>query len=248
MPEPKIVLLDTENAPNLGYVWGKWEQDVIDFESNWYFLSFAYKELGDKRPTVCALPDFPKYKPEAEDDKELVKSLWNLLDSADIVIAHNGDKFDLRKANARFVAHGLTPPSPFKSVDTLKLARKYFQFDSNKLDDLGHYLGVGRKLPHTGKHLWFGCMRGEPRAWATMRKYNGQDVELLEQVYLKLRPWAANHPNLNHYTRADGCPVCQSHRIESKGYNVLATGKRQRLRCKECGHSFSIGKIIKDAA
>jgi hypothetical protein len=33
--------LRLETAPNLGYVWGKWEQNVIDFKKSWYVLSFA---------------------------------------------------------------------------------------------------------------------------------------------------------------------------------------------------------------
>lgn len=244
MPEPRILLFDTENAPNLGYVWGKWEQNVIDFRQNWYFLSFAYRWLGEKKTTVCALPDYPRYDAAKECDKALVKDLWRVLDEADICVAHNGDRFDLRKANARFVVHGLPPPSPHKSVDTLKLARKHFQFDSNKLDDLGQYLGVGRKLPNTGKHLWFGCMQGDPKAWGVMRRYNAQDVELLERIYLKLRPWASNHPNLSFYTGC-GCPVCQSKRLEKSGWNYARTGKRQRMLCLGCGHRFSTGGLIR---
>lgn len=243
MPEPAVLYLDTENAPNLGYIWGKWEQNVIETKTNWYFLSFAFKWQGSKAIQCCALPDFPAFKKNKECDRPLVKKLWEVLDAADVVIAHNGDRHDLRKAAARFAVHGLKPPAPYKTVDTLKLARKFFQFDSNRLDDLGQYLGVGRKLPHTGKHLWFGCMAGDPAAWKTMRRYNCQDVALLERVYLKLRPWATNHPNLSHISRADACPVCQSSDIKRSGWNYVATGRKQRSTCCDCGHRFVNGKI-----
>ncbi len=245
MPEPKVLFVDTENAPNLGYVWGKWEQNVIDFKTNWYFLSFAYKWQGSKAIHCRALPDFPAFKKDKETDEFLVHELWKVLDAADIVIAHNGDRHDLRKANARFAFHGLKPPSPYKSVDSLKLARRFFQFDSNKLDDLGQYLGVGRKLPHTGKHLWFGCMSGDPKAWATMRRYNCQDVALLERVYLKLRPWASNHPNLSYISRLHACPVCQSSNCVNDGWYFTRTGKRQRQKCSDCGHRFIAGELIR---
>jgi DNA polymerase elongation subunit (family B) len=245
--QPRVLFLDTENAPNLGYVWGKWEQNVIDFKSNWFFLSFAYKWQGSRAIHCKALSDYPLFKKDPENDRELVKDLWAIINDADVIIAHNGDRFDLRKANARFVAQGMKPPSPYKTVDTLKIARRYFQFDSNKLDDLGKYLGVGRKLPHTGKHLWFGCMSGDPKSWATMRRYNSQDVALLERVYLKLRPWAATHPNLTHITRLSGCPTCQSTNLTCQGFKFSKAGKRQQFQCKDCGSWSSDGPLIKVA-
>lgn len=231
----RIALIDIETAPNLGWVWGMWEQNVIQFEKSWYMLSFSYKWLGEKRATTHALPDYPGYERAPENDKALVKELWAVLNEADIVIAHNGDKFDLKKSNARFIAHGLNPPSPYKSIDTLKIARRHFKFDSNKLDNLGAYLGVGRKVLHTGVRLWFGCMRGEPRSWRLMRRYNAGDVQLLERVYLKLRPWATGHPNLNNYTRAGACPTCQSSHTQRRGFYATKTGQRPRIQCMDCG-------------
>ena len=37
-------------------------------------------------------------------NKRVLKSIWNLLDEADIVIGHNGDRFDLRKLRWRFIS------------------------------------------------------------------------------------------------------------------------------------------------
>jgi DNA polymerase elongation subunit (family B) len=248
VPEPKILLFDIETAPSLGWVWGKWQTDVIEFDKDWHLLSFAWKWLDEKKINVLALPDFPGYDRNRECDKKLVTELWKLLSEADVVVGHNIDKFDIRKANARFVIHGLKPPSPYKTVDTLKLSRSKFKYDSNRLDDLGRYLGVGRKLPNTGKSLWLGCMSGDKRSWAMMRRYNAQDVALLERVYLKLRAWSTTHPNLSFFTRADSCPVCQSDELHRDGYRYLRTGKRQQFECESCGHRFTDGKLIKDVA
>ena len=181
------------------------------------------------------MPDYRGYSAHKEDDEKLVRDLWKVLDEADIVIAHNGDKFDVRKSNARFVFHGLKPPSPYKTVDTLKIARKHFSFNSNRLDDLGHYLGVGRKLPTTGKDLWLRCIRGDEDAWSRMIKYNAHDVALLERVYLQLRPWATSHPDLGSYSKKLVCPTCHSRNLQHRGYNVTKTGRRQRLQCMDCG-------------
>jgi len=211
-------------------------------------LSFATKPLGGKRVTTYALPDFPLYKTDRENDRELVDMLWKALDGADIVIAHNGDRFDLRKSNARFLAHNLKPPSPYKSIDTLKIARKHFQFDSNKLNDLGKYLGVGTKIPHTGAHLWFSCMSGNEKAWRIMRRYNAHDVELLERVYLKLRPFATTHPNLTFFSRAPGCSHCQSKNTTYRGWIFTKTGKRKRIQCKDCGAWSSDVMLLRESS
>ena len=232
----RILLLDIETAPNLGFTWGKWEQNVIEFKEHWYMLSFSMKWLGERSAHTYALPDFSGYNASKRDDSKLIKKLHGILDEADVVIAHNGNRFDVRKSNARFIANGLTPPSPYKTIDTLKIARQKFAFDSNKLDDLGKYLGVGRKLPTTHKwQMWLKCMTGEMAAWDKMKKYNTQDVKLLERVYLKLRPWATSLPDLTSYSKKNGCPSCESTNLHKRGVNVTKTGSRERLHCQDCG-------------
>lgn len=249
----KIGLIDIETAPSLGWVWGKYDQNVIAFEKNWYILSFAYKWLGDEAITVRALPDYPEYMSHPEDDRHLVAELWRFYDEADIVVAHNGDAFDIKKSNARFITHELPPPSPYKSIDTLKIARKHFKFDSNKLADLGQYLEVGDKLTTTGWKLWEACMRGDLHAWDKMKEYNVQDVLLLEAIYLKLRPWAASHPDLrmfssgtaeNSGSKDDVCPSCSSSHVQRRGFSYAKVQVRQRFHCQGCGTWFS-GKIVK---
>lgn len=168
--------------------------------------------------------------------RELVTELWNLFNQADIIIGHNGDKFDIRKSNTRFIEHGLTPPDPYKTIDTLKAARKYFSFNSNKLDDLGRRLGIGRKIKTGGFELWLGCINGDIKAWNLMKKYNRQDVLLLERVYLKLRPWIDNHPNLSILSdRIDACPTCASTHLQSRGMGITQTGSYRRFQCTNCG-------------
>jgi DNA polymerase elongation subunit (family B) len=240
-PQFKVLLLDIETAPSLGFVWAKWETNVIDFKRDWYILSYAYKWLDRKEPVkAVGLIDFAGYDRHQENDKALVKSLWKLLDEADVIIAHNGDSFDLPKINTRFLTHGLRPPTPYKTVDTLKIARKVFAFDSNKLDDLGRYLGIGRKLPHTGFHLWKGCMAGDRASWATMKQYNAQDVELLEKVYYIVRPWDKRHPHMNE-GQSEICPKCASMNVQKRGFNYTLLSKKQRFVCNSCHGWFEGG-------
>jgi hypothetical protein len=245
MTAPKVAFFDVENAPSLGWFWGHlWETSIIGVDVPWYMLSFSYKWMGESKVHCHALPDYKLYKRDKEDDKRLIKDLHKLFDEADILIAHNGDRFDIRKANARFIMQGLRPPSPYKSIDTLKVARQKFHFQSNKLDDLGQYLGVGRKMPHTGFDLWKRCMTGEKAAWNTMREYNMKDVLLLERVYEKLKPYMTNHPDLRIYEDRPGCPTCKSIHVEKGGFKVSRSRKYQRYHCLDCG-SWYQGALIK---
>ena len=234
MGGPKIVLVDIETSPSLGYTWGKYEQNVLKFTKEWELLSFAYKELGSHATKCLSRPDFPK----DSTDKSLVKAAWKVLNEADILIGHNLDKFDNRKLKAKFVEHGLSPPQTYKTVDTLKIARQQFAFNSNSLNDLGHTLKVGKKVKTGGIDLWFACMDGDPKAWSKMVAYNKQDVILLEKVYERLRSWYPNHPNLSLYTDRPGCPVCCSTRVQRRGTQVLKSRKVARLQCQACGHWF----------
>lgn len=241
----KIAFLDIETAPLLGWVWGKWEQNVIEFEKDGYILCFSYKFLGDSKVHTVSLPDFPNYKKDKEDDRELIKELVKVLDSAEIIVAHNGDRFDFPRINTRILYHKLKPPTPFKTIDTLKIARNKFGFVSNKLDDISQYLGLGRKLAHKGFHLWKQCMSGDMSGWKDMEAYNAQDVLLLEKVYLKFRPWYAAHPNVNILSGKTGCcPVCGSLKLQRRGYRTTRTSKFQRFQCFSCG-AWASGKSEK---
>jgi len=227
--KPRVLFYDIETGPNLGYVYGKYEQDVLEFEHEWELLSFAFKWMGERAITA--------YGQDSMTEGELVEELHAVIDEADVVIAHNGDRFDQKMANAKFVEYGLDPPSPYRSIDTLKVAKRYFRFNSNRLDDLGDKLGVGRKLKVGGFAVWRACLNNDPKAWKKMLAYNKQDVRLLENVYYKLRPWMDNHPAMNILMDVeDGCPKCGSEDLHKRGTRkVNKTTTVQRYQCQDCG-------------
>lgn len=245
MSEPKILIMDIENTPNRAFMWGLFQEMTSTemIEENWYMLCWSAKWLGEEKIYSSALIDFPKeYKKNKENDKMILKNLWILLDSADVVIGHNMKAFDVRKANARFIMNNMPPPSPFKVIDTLLAARQYFFFTSNKLNDLSKYLNIGSKVSTGGFQLWKKCMDGDKESWKKMVAYNKQDVLLTEKVYLKLRPYIANHPNLTVYTdETNQCPKCNSENIKKEGFAYTDVSKYQRYSCKDCG-GWSRGK------
>ena len=232
----KVLLVDIETAPDLGYTWGKWEQNVIEFKEDWYILCFVAKWLDSPKLMVHKQPDFPVFKKDKTNDLGVIKALWKLFDEADVIIAHNGNAFDIKKANARFLVHGMNPPSPYKTIDTKLVAKRYFKFDSNSLDELGRYLKLGRKVQHKGFALWLECMAGNLKSWAEMIRYNKQDVILLEKVYLKLRGWMTNHPNYNFVDQTiRNCPNCGKHTLQARGSVKTITSEYKRYYCTNCG-------------
>jgi len=237
----KVLLYDIETTPNLSYVWGQWEQNVIAHKEEGKLLCYAYKWLGEKKTYAVGL-NTKKYH-------ALVSSLHDLFSEADIIIAHNGDQFDIKMSNRFFLKEGLKPPHQYKTIDTKKLAKSKFKFNSNKLNDLGEYLELGKKINTGGFELWQGCMSGDRQSWKKMLAYNVQDVVLLEKVYLTLRPWC-KHPNLNAMNGYNKCSVCQSNHVQHRGFGMNSSGKYQRFQCMSCGKwmhgtSEKTGTILK---
>lgn len=232
MNKVKLLFFDIETAPNLAYVWEKYEQDVLEFKKERHLLAFAYKWDGEKIVQSFSLAE--------SRPRDLVRKLHSLFDKADIICGHNIDQFDIKMSNAFFAKHRLKPPSPYKTIDTLKIARSKFRFNSNKLNDLGEYLGIGGKIDTGGFKLWDGCLKKDPGAWKKMKKYNRRDVILLEKVFRRLFPWATNVVNLN-IREGIFCPYCQSSNMWARGELITTNFRRQRYQCKDCGH-WSCGK------
>ena len=237
----KILFYDLESSPILGYTGQTYKTDVLSFENESGLLAFSYKvvDFEDGKVTDGPVHNLSRRK---YSEKQMVKELWKLFNDHDVICAQNGDRFDVRLANRLFIKYKLKPPSPYKTVDTLKLARKYFKFDSNRLDDLAFTL-LGERKHHTSLKLWMDCLKGNKTALQTMEEYCGQDVELLYRVYMKLRPWHTGHPNHNLYSEnTHKCPVCGGRTIK-RGFNYTRAGKYQRYQCLECG-AWSQGEKV----
>lgn len=239
MSGPKILLLDIETFPDVAYIWQVYEANAIEVKYHWYVMSYAAKWYGEKGPIVCRGLDDTRglRKDGLNDDKALMAEIHDLLDEADIIVAHNGVNFDIKKINARLIFHGFQPPSPYKVVDTVRGVRQVAAFSSNKLDWLSKQLGLGRKIEHQGFPLWKACAAGDERAWRAMKRYNTHDVRLLGELYTLLSPWI-RQPNAALYIGGEVCvnPACGSKNLHTfpKLYYALTRAYR-RVQCNDCG-------------
>lgn len=229
MLKQKILIFDIETSATVGHSWKIWETNVHHVEREWEILSASYKWFGDKDIKFIRQANYQK-----SNDKKLVQKLWKLFDEADIILAHNGKSFDIKKVNARIAVHNLPPPSPFKILDTKLEARKYFGFNSNSLDALAKYFKVGSKLKHPGYDMWLGCMKNDAQSWKDMERYNRHDVFLLEGVYKHIRPWMKTHPNVNDFDKPDNCPVCGGEHLKSCGIIRTERSVFRKYRCMDC--------------
>lgn len=233
----RVLFFDIETMAILGWTFGPlYEAKILHVEHDTHLLSIAWKWVGEKRTYVKGLPDFPLYRKDPHNDLELAKLIHRLLDEADIVIGHNSTSFDVKIVNSRIMHHHLTPPAPYRQIDTKRIAKKYGRFTSNKLDDLGKELQLGQKLDTGGFDLWLKCDSGDMAAWDKMLEYNKQDVILDEELYLELRPWIENHPAMNLLlNKMEACPKCGEGPLHSKGKQVSKTNVYQRYQCQNCG-------------
>jgi DNA polymerase elongation subunit (family B)/predicted RNA-binding Zn-ribbon protein involved in translation (DUF1610 family) len=235
----KVLILDIETAPISAYVWGIWNQNVgtHQIQSDWFCLTWAAKWLFDDKVYSAKLKPAEVLE---QDDKRIIEGIWKLVNEADIVIAHNGEKFDMPKLNSRFIINGLNPPLPYQQIDTLKHIRRQFGFTSNKLDYVNKLLNLERKK-ETNFELWERCMKGNKDALKEMEAYNVQDVRILEETYLLIRAWIKPHPNMGLFIldeKEHRCPNCGSAELEIMGktYNTTAN-VYELMRCSNCGAS-----------
>jgi rubredoxin len=238
--EPKILLFDIETHPILAYTFQKWKTNINDdfIVQDWGILCWSAKWLFKDEILNDKLT---KKELINRDDERVSESLWKLIDEADVIIAHNLVKFDLKKANTKFVQYNLGRPSPCQIIDTLQHVRRRFAITSNRLDYIAkNFFQIEGKM-QTEKGLWRRCMDNEFGALVYMQDYCDKDVLVLEEVYLKIRGWIHPHPNIALLSMDinDGCPACGSEEKEftKTNYNTYVNSYTA-YRCKGCNHIY----------
>lgn len=229
----KILFYDIETFPILGYVWGMHQVDVIAIKRDWRLACFAYKWQGSEKVKWVSLSKLGT-------ERAVVKALWKLFNEADLIVAQNGQKFDDRKARAKFVQFGLKPTRPTRFFDPYLHSKRHFSFSSHSLNAVAKLFKLNPKKS-VGFSVWEGCMTNDPASWRTMKEYNIHDVVLLEEYYNIVRPWT-NHPTIASKAGLR-CPVCDSVTVQFRGSSIGTSGRIiQRFQCKSCGKWGQLAK------
>lgn len=234
MSNLKALVFDIETAPLLSHTWGA-NADWIPYQQmihDSFMLCWSAKWYGNSKTYGDVLTS---KEARSQNDKRIVRSLADLIREADIVIAHNIDRFDIPMLNNRLLQLGLEPLSPIRTLDTLKLSQHSFRLAYNKLDYLAKLLGLPRKIK-TDFDLWLDAYHGDEKALKTMFDYNQQDVIVLEQVFDKLKPYVKGLPRMfdADYDGQLACPSCGSTKLVKRGKHRTNASTFQTYRC-ECG-------------
>jgi transposase-like protein len=232
----KILTIDIETAPTIGYIWGRFKQflsqEQILAES--FILSYAYSWNGGEVVGEILTPQ----EINEENDYRLLDRLFALLNEADIVVGQNSKRFDVKIINTRLLVYGFPPPTSFKQIDTLEIAKRMFRFPSNKLGSVAKYLGLEDKGETGGFQLWADVMKGDVFAAEAMLEYNKQDVKVTWDYYQRIRSWDNKAVNQQLYY-ADNSPRClkcgSSHLSPTENVAYTPQGAYNEFRCNHCG-------------
>ena len=227
----KILTLDVECSANLVYAFGLRDQHIglSQIVEHGKMISFAAKWYRDDNVIYKSVHD------DGEDD--MLQTLWDLLDECDVLVTFNGVSFDVKVIKRALLLAGFPPPTPWKDIDLLRIARKQFRFTSNKLQNLCYELGLPLKIETGGFDLWKRCAEGDAQAWKEMRFYNMNDVVVTEKLMDRMRPWLTG---LHHGLWAESgatCTNCGSGKLDKlHGKTVKANvTSYQAYRCTKCG-------------
>jgi len=234
---PKILLTDIETCMIEGYFWGLYKQRLQpnQIKKEWCILSWAAKWLYSSN-IMSDVVNVDEVL--VRDDKRIMSSLYSLLNTADIIVAHNLIKFDIRKINSRLLIHGFPPPMPYQMIDTLVQSRKLFAHSSHTQDHLTKLFSVSEKLS-TNYQLWKDCMDGDQDALDRMVTYNRGDIRGLEDIFTIMLPWMKGIPNAGLYmdTTETVCvkPGCGNTELTWEGYYYASVNRYRAFRCNKCG-------------
>jgi uncharacterized protein YprB with RNaseH-like and TPR domain len=239
MANPKRLFFDIETSPNIGLFWSAGYKQNISYDniiSERAIICICYKWAGEKR--VHGITWDSK-----QNDKKMLQEFIKVANTADELVGHNGDNFDLKWIRTRCLFHGVQAFPTYTTIDTLKAARSKFRFNSNRLDYIAKYLGIGAKIK-TEFNLWKEIvLEKSDKALGYMVKYCKGDVELLEQVFNKM----SNHlaPKVHHGVVAEKhkytCPECGGDHIHFIRKRISPTGyKKEQRQCQDCGKYFTI--------
>jgi hypothetical protein len=234
----KRLFLDIETSPNTCFSWRVG-----------YKINLDYKNIIKERRIICICwkwehektVKFVKWDKD-QSNKEMMKIIIPVLDEADEIITHNGEAFDLCWIRTMALLYGMVTNPYYKIIDTCLFARKKLYFNSNKLDYLARFLGIGCKIK-TEFELWTKVVYGDKKALDRMIKYCKMDVLLLEKVYQRLSTCMPAHSHAGVLTGGEkwSCPYCSSARVHCNCTRTTATGiKKHQMQCRKCGKIYSI--------
>ena len=230
MENPRILIFDLETSgldANRGHIMcavAKWLND--DYSYTW---------------RIDETPGFGDTPGSFIDDSAIVQELVELCTEADAVCAYYGGygKFDVPYLNTRAVAQNLRPCPPLTVIDPYTTAKGSMKLARNGMASVAEVLNCELQKTHLPWADWIAAQYGDTKAMNKILEYCINDVLVLEELYLKLRPLIRNHPYVANNPEATDeerrimCPSCGSLKTHGHGSRFTKLFKVFRRRCAE---------------
>ena len=239
----KVLLYDVETKPVRCWLWrvgskiNVGHDQIVDGEK-FDIITICFKWLGEKK--IHSLD----WGLKAQDSTKMIKEFTKVIESADLAIGHNGDRFDMLQINTQRLMHNQPPIAWPSTDDTLKQFRRYFAFPSYKLDYLAKVLTGSGKSPMSFQD-WIDIVQyKKAKKLKKMIKYCKKDVLLLEKVYKRASKFFKPKVHAGLHAGIDGtsCPRCSSSNLQKYGFRHTLTGRYQRYVCNNCSQQIVSGR------
>ena len=176
--------------------------------------------------------------------------VWDAVDQADALVGHNFRSFDGPHLLTGWAELGMPAPSPYKVIDTLVIARRVMNAESNTLDALAKRLGVDSKTDKYSATVAKAAVDGDKAAQAQITEYNKGDIIASEALFDRLRPYAKGLPHLGMWSDDPlACPSCGT-TMQQTGRTVHALVQAyEGYQCPACGaHARGTTKLKQPTA
>lgn len=219
MPDKKVLIYDIECS----------SLDA-DFGT---LLCVGYKWLGEKKVNILSIADYPGFKKDPTDDKQLVKDFMKVYASADMHVAYNGIMFDRPWLLAKVLEHKLEIPPSIPLQDPYFCVKSNMRMSRKSLANVSYYLKLNNEKTPVEGRIWKRAGTGHRPSLKYIIDHCKSDVLVLEELYLYLRPLMRTHFRLSD--DLGKCRYCNSPKLQSRGKQITKLkGPQRRVQCQAC--------------
>lgn len=213
-------------------------------------ISLGYESILQERAIICIC-----YKWEGESkvhelhwdknkcDKKLLIDFLKVANTAHEIVGHNSDNFDTKWVRTRCFFHRIPMFPKYTSIDTLKEARRFFRYNSNRLDYISKFSGSKGKAKSCWS-MWVNItMHNDQKDLKKMIRYCKRDVTELQKVFTAMKPYIGHKTHYGVISGGDKrtCPEGCSSTVRKVRKTMSAAGiPKQQLQCNGCGKHFTV--------
>ena len=168
----------------------------------------------------------------------MIEAFTKVVESADVVLGQNSDRFDIKQVNTQRLLHRQPPISWPISEDLMKQVKKHFYVASSSLEYMATLL-TGEGKSRMQFQDWIDIVeRKDAKAMEKMKRYCKKDVLKTQEVWERICPYVTPraHRGVIMGRGSNTCKSCGSYKIVRDGHLYSSTGKTQIVRCRDCNY------------